>query len=213
MRYKTLFLTIASVIFIVTGFNFVRSRGQGRPPLKAATMQIRVYRINADGSVEEKGTKTAYQSADGSYGWTLRDVAGHVVQRIVGDSKHNGVFLVEKDTGVRILSTIGKTVADLPQEYRSMPGYAGETSVFGETAYIEKGTKERNGGESEATRIPSLKLPVKLVNFNDDGSQSIEEVVSILWGEPTQDKVRLSSKLKLSESDLFEKKLKKEQPQ
>jgi hypothetical protein len=213
MRYKTLFLTIASVIFIVTGFVFVRSRGQGRPPLKAATMQIRLYRLYPDGSVEEKGTKTVYQSADGSYGWTLRDVAGRITQRIVADSRYNAVFIIDKDNAVKILSSIGRAVADLPQDYKSMPGYAGETTAFGEIAYIERGTKETNGGNSEATRIPSLKVPVKFVNFNDDGSQSIEEAVSILWGEPPQDRVRLSPKLKVTETDAIEKKLKKDRPE
>jgi len=213
MRYKTLLLTIASVIFIVTGFEFVRSRGQGRPPLKAATMQIRLYSLNPDGSVEEKGTKTVYQSADGSYGWTVRDVAGHITQRIIADSRHNGVFILSKDEGVKILSSIGRTVAEVPQEYRAMPGYAGETTAFGEIAYIERGTRERNGGNSEVIKIPSLKMPVKFVNFDDDGSQSIEEAVSIVWGEPSQDRVRLSPKLKITETDAFEKTLKKERPQ
>lgn len=213
MRYKTLLLAIASVIFIVTGFEFVRSRGQGRPPLKAATMQIRVYRINPDGSVVEKGMKTVYQSADGSYGWTMRDTTGRITQNIVADSKHNAVFIVEKDNGVKILSSIGRTVAELPQDYRSIPGYTGETTIFGELAYITRGTKETNGGNSETTIIPSLKMPVKFVNFNDDGSQSIEEAVSILWGEPAQERVRLSPKLKVVETDAIEKTLKKERPQ
>jgi len=207
MRYRTLLLTIATVTFIVTALVFVSA--QVRPPLKAATMQIRLYQQNSDGSFEEKGTKTVYQSADGSYGWMVRDVAGAITQRLVADSRYNAVFMVDKNSAVKILASIGKTVGDLPEEYRSMPGYAGESTAFGETAYLEKGTKERNGGNSETTRIASLKMPVKFVNFNDDGSQSIEEAVSIVWGEPPQDTVRLSPKLKVTETNLIEKTLKK----
>ena len=211
MRYKTLLLAIASIIFIVTGFVFVRSQSQGRPPLKAATMQLRVYRQNVDGSIEEKGTKTWYQSADGSYGWTMKDETGRVTQKIVADRRHNAVFIVDSDGAVKILSTVGKTGADLPQEYRSMQGYKGEISTaFGEIAYIARGTKERDGGDSETTTIPSLKMPIKSVYFNDDGSQSIEEATSIFWGEPPPDKIRLSPKLKVTESDILEKRLKKE---
>jgi len=203
---KFTLLGVSGFLFIVSGTAFVRSRAQDRLPLKAATMQIRIYTQNPDGSIKEKGTKTVYQARDGGYSVVRRDESGHIVNTIVGDTTLNATFLVVGGEATKVQTNIGQSTAKLPREYKGLRGYSGEIVLFGEVAYIERTTQEQNGANSEVVTIPSLKHPVKTITFNDDGSQTIEEAVSLVWGDPDKEKVKLNQRIKVTgEVDLLKK--------
>ena len=203
---KLTLLGVSGFLFIVSGTAFVRSRAQDRFPLKAATMQIRIYTQKPDGSIEEKGTRTFYQAADGGYSVIRRDKAGHIVNTIIGDKTQNATFLVVGEEATKVQTGFGQTTATQVREYKGMRGYAGEMVLFGEVAYIERTTQEQNGANSEVVTIPSLKHPVKTITFNDDGSQTIEEAVSVVWGAPDSEKVKLNPRVRVTgEVDLLKK--------
>jgi len=203
---KFTLLGVSGFLFIVSGTAFVRSRAQDRLPLKAATMQIRIYTQNQDGSIKEKGTRTFDQAADGSYSVIRRDEKGHIVNTIVGDKTLDATFLVVGNEATKVQTSIGQATATLAREYKGQRGYSGEIVMFGEVAYIERTTQEQNGANSEVVHIPSLKHPVKTITFNDDGSQTIEEAVSVVWGEPAREKVKLNPRVKVTgEVDLLNK--------
>jgi hypothetical protein len=204
---KLTLLVVSGFLFIVSASAFVKSRAQARLPLKAATMQIRIYTQKFDGSIEEKGTKTFHQAADGSYTVIRRDKAGHLMNTIIGDKTLDATFLVKGKEATKVLTGIGPDSATLTREYKGMRGYSGEIVLFGEVAFIQRTTQEETGANSEVATIPSLKHPVKSVTFNDDGSQTIEETISIQWGEPAHEKVKLAPDVRVSgEFDPFKKK-------
>ena len=194
MTIKKTILAVAIVLFMVSSILYVRSRStaQGRPPLKAVTVEYRLYVEKPDGSIEEQGTKTYYQSANGAYSVIRRDTNGHVVNTIIGDKKLNAVFLVVGNEATKVQSDFGDTSATLPQEYKARKGYSGETKVFGESAYKQKTTQEDSGGSLETTSIAGIQAPVKTIQLEDDGSKTVEDVTAIYWGEPSRDKVTLS---------------------
>jgi hypothetical protein len=203
---KLTLLGVSGFLFIVSGTAFVRSRAQDKLPLKAATMQIRIYTQKADGSIEEKGTRTFYQATDGGYSVIRRDNAGRIVNTIIGDKTRNATFLVVGEEATKVQTGFGPAAASLAREYKGLRGYAGEIELFGEVAYIERTTQEQNGANSEVVTIPSLKHPVKTITFNDDGSQTIEEAVSVVWGAPDNEKVKLGPRIKVTgEVDLLKK--------
>lgn len=159
---KFTLLGVSGFLFIVSGTAFVRSRAQDRLPLKAATMQIRIYTQKPDGSITEKGTRTFYQAADGGYSVIRRDEAGRIVNTIVGDKTLNAIFLVVGGEATKVQTNVGQVTATLAREYKGLRGYSGEIVLFGEVAYIERTTQAQNGANSEVVTIPSLKHPVKL---------------------------------------------------
>lgn len=163
--------------------------------IKGATVQFRIYEQAADGATNDVGTKTAYLSRFGNWTTIKRNVHGVTEQTLIADRNRAGVFLVDSlDTATKMSDFAPDTEAIGKSQYRKFPQFAGEVTFLGHAAYVEKHVY--NGKlVSEHTLIPFLREPVKIVNFNDDGSRTVEEAVSIEISEPDEDKVRLPDKM------------------
>ena len=193
-RLQVALLAVASVLFVASVAPFVRAQKQPEsgPPLKAATIQVRRYVENIDGTVTEKGTKTVYLSVDGSYTIITRDEKGKRTQTLIADAEQNAAFLVNGMEATKMFSSVGSKTAGTPEDYQRDPAYVGETVAFGEVAYIQRSSQENSGQTDEVTSIPALKFPVKFVTIkNADGSKKVDEAISILWGEPPKKLLRL----------------------
>ena len=163
--------------------------------VKGATVQFRIYEQTADGATNEVGSKTAYLSKMGNWTTIKRNVHGVTEQTLIADRNRAGVFLVDSvDTATKMSDFAPDTEAITKKQYRKHPQYAGEVTFLGHAAYVEK-TVYNGKLVSEFTFIPFLRQPVKIVNFNDDGSKTVEEAVSIELREPEEDKVRLPDKM------------------
>jgi len=163
--------------------------------IKGAIVQFRIYEQAADGATNDVGTKTAYLSKFGNWTTIKRNVHGVTEQTLIADRNRAGVFLVDSvDTATKMSDFAPDTEAIGKSQYRKHPEFTGEVTYLGHAAYVEKHVY--NGKlVSEHTLIPFLRQPVKIVNFNDDGSKTVEEAISIELSEPDEDKVRLPDKM------------------
>jgi hypothetical protein len=187
---------LASAIIIVVLLSCVYAF-QTTPPeqIKGATVQFRRYEQTAEGEITEVGTKTAYLSKLGNWATIKRNANGVTEQTLIADRNRAGVFLIDSvDTGTKMSGFAPDTAAISRKEYRKFPGFAGEVTFLGYEAYIQKAVQD---GKliSEFTFIPFLTQPVKIVNFQDDGSKTIDEAISIDLKEPDEDKVKLPDKM------------------
>src|ERR1044072_8290263 len=147
--------------------------------IKGATVQFRIYEQAAHGATNDVCTKTAYLSRFGNWTTIKRNVHGVTEQTLIADRNRAGVFLVDSvDTAAKMSDFAADTNAISRKQYQKLPEYAGEVTFLGHTAYVEK-TVYNGKLVSELTVIPFLRQPVKIVNFNDDGSKTIEEAVSM----------------------------------
>jgi len=163
--------------------------------IKGATVQFRIYEQTADGTTKEVGSKTAYLSKFGNWTTIKRNAQGVTEQTLIADRNRAGVFMIDSvDTATKMSDFAPDTTAVSRSLYRKFPQFAGEVTFLGYEAYVEK--HEVNGKVfNELTLIPFLRQPVKIVNFNDDGSKTVEEAVSIEIREPEEDKVKLPDKM------------------
>ena len=181
---------------LILALNCVYAFQETQPEqIKGATVQFRIYEQTADGATNEVGSKTAYLSKLGNWTTIKRNVHGVTEQTLIADRNRAGVFLVDSvDTATKMSDFAADTNAITRKQYRKHPEYAGEVTFLGHTAYVEK-TVYNGKLVSELTVIPFLRQPVKIINYNDDGSKTIEEAVSIELREPEEDKTRLPDKM------------------
>jgi len=166
--------------------------------IKGATVQFRIYEQTADGTTKEVGFKTAYLSKFGNWTTIKRNAQGVTEQTLIADRNRAGVFMIDSvDTATKMSDFAPATQAISKSQYRKYPQYAGEVTFLGHAAYVEK-TIYNGKLVSELTLIPFLRQPVKIVNFNDDGSKTVEEAISIELREPEEDKVKLPEKMMIT---------------
>ena len=163
--------------------------------IKGAIVQFRIYELAADDTTTELGTKTAYLSSNGNWTTIKRNVHGATEQTLIADANRAGVFLVNSDdTAAKMSDFLPDTKAISKSQYKKYPQFQGEVTFLGYKAYLER--HENNGKViSEFTWIPFLRQPVKIVNFQDDGSKTVEEAVSVELREPEADRVKLPDKV------------------
>jgi len=174
-------------------------------PIQGATVQFRMYEQSADGATNELGSKTAYLSKSGNWTTIKRNVKGVVEQTLIADGNRAGVFLIDTvDTATKMSNFTPDTIALSKKQFERNPQFAGEVYFLRYGAYLLKVVQD---GKliAEHTIIPFLKLPVKTVNFNEDGSKTVDEALSIELKEPDEDKVKLPDKVMVTTdaSDLF----------
>jgi hypothetical protein len=162
--------------------------------IKGATVQFRRYEQTAEGETTEVGTKTAYLSKFGNWTTIKRNVHGVTEQTLIADRNRAGVFLIDSDTATKMSDFTPDTTAIGKKQYKKYPGFAGEVTFLGYEAYVEKSVQD---GKllSEITWVPFLRQPVKIVNFQEDGSKTVDEAISIELKEPDDDKVKLPDKV------------------
>ena len=186
----------ASALLIVVLLSCVYAFQTPAPEqIKGATVQFRIYEQTAEGATNELGSKTAYLSRFGNWTTIKRNVQGVTEQTLIADRNRAGVFMIDSvDTATKMSDFAPDTTAISKSQYRKFPQFAGEVTFFGHAAYVEKIVYD---GKlvSELTFIPFIRQPVKMVNFNDDGSKKVEEAVSIELREPDEEKVKLPDKM------------------
>ena len=191
---KVVLSLITISLLLGFGITYVRSRPSHQSKLEGATIKLRMYVQNVDGSVVEKGAMKVELSANGNWRKTQYDEKGQIVRIIIKDVAKGGVFLLlpnQKDIAFKMSGAVASTDAAEPAEYRKRPGYKGETLSLGRTAFIEQ-MKDSDGGSTiEVTSIPAYNYPVKQTKRLDNGSTFIEEAVSIDAREPDPQRVRL----------------------
>jgi len=187
---------LSSSILILAFLNCVSAFQETLPEqIKGATVQFRIYEQTPDGATNEVGSKTAYLSRFGNWTTIKRNVHGVTEQTLIADRNRAGVFLVDSvDTATKMSDFAPDTLAINKAQYRKIPEYVGEVTFLGHAAYVLK-TVYDGKLVSELTLIPFLRQPVKIVNFNDDGSKTVVEAVSIELREPDEEKVRLPDKM------------------
>lgn len=151
--------------------------------------------MTADETTNELGTKTAYLSKNGNWTTIKRNAHGATEQTLIADANRAGVFLVDSgDTATKMSNFLPNTNAVSKSEYKKNPQFLGELTFLGYKAYLER-LEDKGKVQTELTWIPFLRLPVKIVNFHDDGSKTVEEAVSLELKEPEENKVKFPDKV------------------
>lgn len=202
-RPMKLVLSLITIsLFLGLGITYVRSRPSRRPKIEGATMKLRMYVQNADGSVIEKGAMKVELSANGNWKKTQYDETGKLMRIIIKDVAKGGVFVLfpnQKDRAFKMSEAFADTEAAEPDEYRKRSGFKGETQTLGRTAFIEQ-MKDADGGLTiEITSIPAYDYPIKRTKRLDNGSTFIEEAVSIDGREPDAQLLRLPESAVISD--------------
>lgn len=201
-RMKVVLSLITLSLFLAFGITYVRSLPSRQSKMEGATITLRVYIQNPDGTVVEKGKKVVELSASGNWRKTIYDEKGRVTQIVIKDVAKGGVFLIlptNRDTAYRMSGAVAFTNASEPDEYRSRPNYKGETTVFGRTAFKQRQDGVDGGSTIEMTMIPAYDYPVKQAESLRNGSMKIEEAVSIDATEPDPERVKLPANLTISD--------------
>jgi hypothetical protein len=158
--------------------------------IKGATVEYRIYNVEADGTIKEAGRKTVFLSQNGNWSSIRKTARGDLDQTLIADSNRAGVFLLATaDTATKLSNFLANTDAPRKSQYRKNPHFRGEVTFLGYQAWIE-GLEDNGEVTTELTWIPSLKLPVKFVFYHDDGSQTVEEATSIDLKEPEEKKTK-----------------------
>lgn len=175
------------ILVLVTGI-YALQTAPGH--IKGATVEYRIYKVEADGTTKEAGRKTLFLSQNGNWSSIRRNARGDLDQTLIADSNRAGVFLLDTaDTAAKVGNFQANTNALRKSQYRKNPQFRGDVTFLGYEAYLE--SLEDNGEvTTELTWIPFLRLPVKIVHFHEDGSQTVEEATAIDLKEPEEKKVK-----------------------
>lgn len=176
------------ILVLVTGI-YALQTAPGH--IKGATVEYRIYNVEADGTTKEAGRKTVFLSQNGNWSSIRKNSRGDIDQTLIADSNRAGVFLLDTaDTATKLGNFAANTIAFRRSQYKNNSQFRGEVTFLGYNAYVE-GLPDNDGEViTELTWIPFLKLPVKVVYLHEDGSQTVEVATSIDVTEPEEKKTK-----------------------
>lgn len=208
MKNRLMFLISISVVFAAVLCAYaLQTRATSK--IKGVTIISRRYEIKADGTVVELGKQNTYISMRGAWRTVKTGPDGKIEQVLVADAAHSGVFSIDtnKHAASKLASFKPKDTAYLDAEgYRNHPQFAGEETILGFKGYIQRLTTPEGQINSDLTYIPEFDtLPVKEVDYLDDGSKLITEPLSIIAGEPADTNFHIPPDMPMKDTLLDQK--------
>ncbi len=188
-NHKRLLFICSPLLLVVVAFTYAIQTTPSR--IKGATIQSRIYLESSDGKVTEVGTLTTFVSESGNWKTVTRRIDTGAEQVLVADYERGGVFIVSKDTAVKVGEFRKDNIVRKAEEYRASSQYAGETSLLGYRAFITHQKTDKGELTSEILFIPEFKKPVKVIDYNDDGTRTITQPLTITVGEPGSENTTL----------------------
>ena len=157
------------------------------------TVEYVRYELSANGARRELGTQTSYISANGGWRTERRTPNGQIEQVLIGDASRAGVFLLSEGRAVRVSAFSASNSSHFNAEgYRNHPQFAEETMLLGFRAFVLRITSFDGRVESELTYIPEFDvLPVRKVDYEENGNRRITEPVSVTAGEPVSSQTQV----------------------